>query len=1510
MPSHSYGSINNSDTEEDPLLAPEESRKDSKPEPFILETTPLNPLSALTFQWFVPLLKIGNAKDRLDPEDLKQIPLPPSCETKNAMAEFEKYWKEDVREYKLAQQDQKKEREPSLAWCLTKAFIKDYIKAGFLKLIHDINVFVGPIVLHGLIQFLRDPYANMQEGIVLTATVTVSQILMSFCLRHYFFKCYLTGLRMRTAVVMAVYKKALILSSTERQKRSVGEIVNLMTVDAQRIQDLTTYGHAVWYSFLQIGLAIYFLWQQLGPSCLGGVAVIIVMVPVNKFIAGWMGRLQKKLMKARDQRVDVNNEVLCSMKVIKLQAWEDSFQKRILNLRNIELKQLFNYVMANSFSIMMWTAVPLLVALATFTTYTLSGHDLDVANALTALSLFDILRFPLFMLPQVINNLVEASVSFGRVKMFLLGEEYVPVGEGNISGDAGIEMERATFVYDSKKPKMKTTEKQRRPEVEKMYQELHDKDWEIKLLKAQLADAETNLMSIANTNHEKEMTVPLVDKEFSQMKASSETEPIVEEDSLENLLALRRVNFQCKRGELIAVVGSVGSGKTTFVNSILGEVRALSGTVAVKGRLAYCTQLPFIVNDTVQKNILFGRRNESLDNERYKLALNTCELKHDLELLSNGDQTEIGEKGITLSGGQKARVGMARAVYHDADIYLLDDPLAAVDAHVGKHLFQKCIIDELLLNKSRDSDGLSKKKNSVILVTNALQYLSDPNVDRIVVLDDGVVVEEGSYNELKSNPESLFSAFISVVLDNGMQEAEASEGEESDDDVDTVAEEQPPWMGVVNQFVNKLTPNKKSVDSTEIFESKDIGDVPTTSSSVVSSAQLQRKHKDSISSTTSIKLQRSVSSFSRKDSTRPSIISAKSDDKPSPFTPLTTSELDEREKGNVSFDVYLGWAKAAGGTAVATLVLFGYVVDQGLSVASKWWLTYWSKNGNSSPNAAKEFLVVYALINVAAILAMLLRVILIMLSGLRASKILFIDLLDCVLQAPMSFFDTTPTGRIINRFSKDMFTVDEKLVSTMRSYLATFSNVVGVIIVISYITPVFTICLIPMIAFYIKQQSYFTTTYRELRRLDSVNRSPLYALLGETLDGVSTIRAYNAESALVSEILSMLDNQQSAYFLTCTAQCWLAIRLEMVGTLIISSACLCAVLQHGTQGGNPTFAGLAGLSISFALSVTQSLNWSVRMSSDLEANMVSTERIRQYCRIQSEAPHSLPSDSSLKYTWPSDGKIVFSSAKLRYRPGLPLVLKGLDIEIPPNSKVGVVGRTGAGKSTLMVSLLRIVELSSGSITIDGIDITKVGLKMLRSKIAVIPQDPVLFSGTIRTNLDPFNDFEDARLEEVLQRVGLKASGMTQSSSSQSLTSMNSLASSKSASPLGSNIAVKSLSDEVLEGGSNFSVGQRQLLVIARSLLRGAKIVIMDEATASVDADTDARIQRVMRTEFKDSTCITVAHRINTILDSDYILVMDDGQAAEFDAPDTLLAKGGLFKDLVNAWDEEHGSKSG
>ena len=595
--------------------------------------------------------------------------------------------------------------------------------------------------------------------------MTCSQITISICLRHYFYKCTSAGLRIRTAVVIAIYKKSLVLSLKERHARGgPGQIANLVGIDAQRLQDLLTYLHAVWYSFFQIGLAMYFLFGQVGPSCLAGLVVILLMIPTTNFVARFQGRIQKTLMKARDARTSLNSEMLGAMKVIKIQAWEENFRTKLLSLRNAELERLWRYFLTSGISVTMYSSAPLLVALATFWAYTAVGETLDVATALTALALFDIIRFPMIMLPQIVNSIVEAGISVERIREFLLSEEYIVVGEGTLKENGEVWMNNGTFVYDSKKPRFEGEGgagagnnggiKGLLHHHQRMMKEANfDRSWEMLLLKAQLKDAEGAIKVL-----EKEI------RPKRSIEGNDRNDGQEGKWSPSSLLSLRRVCMNCQPGDFVAVVGGVGAGKSTLINSILGEGRPLTGSeLAVKGKLGAFLQTPFIMNETVRENILFGHTG-NIDEERYQLALKVCSLSHDLKLLPHGDKTEIGEKGITLSGGQKARVALARAVYHDADIYLLDDPLAAVDAHVGKDLFNKCIVDELLLGKSKVNtleqkgeqtqdvanyshgwtdmllgrspsklgadDGASpaRRNSTVILVTNALQHLSHPMV--------------------------------------------------------------------------------------------------------------------------------------------------------------------------------------------------------------------------------------------------------------------------------------------------------------------------------------------------------------------------------------------------------------------------------------------------------------------------------------------------------------------------------------------------------------------------------------------------------------------------------------------------------------------------------------------------------------------------------------------------------------------------------------------------------------
>lgn len=608
-----------------------------------------------------------------------------------------------------------------------------------------------------------------------------------------------------------------------------------------------------------------------------------------------------------------------TLQIIKIQAWEENFRTKLSNLRNIEMLKLRRYFITSAISVSMYSSTPLLVSLATFGAYTMIGQNhLDVAQALTALALFDILRFPLFMLPQIINRIIEASISFERVRKFLLAEEYSHVGEGTLQQNGEILINNGTFVYDSKKPTLLEDEGETKKkggirglmhQQTRLMQEARlNQQWEMALLRAQLIDAEN---TIAKLNDTKTIS------SHSMLMDKNEEEG---EFSPSSLLSLRRVTMQVKKGEFVAVVGGVGAGKSTLINSILGEGRPLTGTeLAVKGTLGTFVQSPFILNDTVRNNILFGHApiskngsksggGETIDEERYKLAVEVSSLSHDFSLLPHGDQTEIGEKGITLSGGQKARVALARTVYHDADVYLLDDPLAAVDAHVGKDLFNKCIVDEMLLGKSKGKKS-GERNATVILVTNALQYLSHEMVDKIICLEDGRVQEVGTFSELSSDPNSRFSAFLKVLSETSV----GSMGT-SGDDVDYVQEDD------------------------DMSANLDLGGEPEVSK-VISPPPMSPKRKMSFQS-----VDESAGEGSSDERTGA----------------LMTDEFKEREKGAVDRRVYILWSKAAGGISVGVTILSMFAGVESLQVLSKWWLTHWSQSGGAN---VVFFLGMYAVIN-------------------------------------------------------------------------------------------------------------------------------------------------------------------------------------------------------------------------------------------------------------------------------------------------------------------------------------------------------------------------------------------------------------------------------------------------------------------------------------------------------------------------------------------------------------------
>ncbi|XP_029673303.1 multidrug resistance-associated protein 1 isoform X3 [Formica exsecta] len=1235
----------------------------------------------------------------------------------------------------------RKKKVASILPPICKAFGATFMFGAFLKLIQDIMTFISPQILKLLIAFIEGE-EEMWKGYFYSVLLLLTAILQTLILSQYFHRMFLVGLRIRTALIAAIYRKALRMSNAARKESTLGEIVNLMSVDAQRFMDLTAYINMIWSAPLQIALALYFLWEILGPAVLAGLAVMIILIPVNGLIANKVKTLQIRQMKSKDERVKLMNEVLNGIKVLKLYAWEPSFEQQILKIRIKEIQVLKEAAYLNAGTSFIWSCAPFLVSLVSFTTYVLIDENnvLNSTTAFVSLSLFNILRFPLSMLPMMIGNIVQAYVSVKRINKFMNMEELDP---NNVQHDP----------------------------------------------------SEAHALIIENGN-------------FSWDSEHIER-PI-----------LQNINFHVEQGQLIAVVGTVGSGKSSLLSALLGEMGKLSGKVNTKGPIAYVSQQPWIQNATLQDNVLFGK---ALNKSIYNRVIEGCALSPDLKMLPAGDQTEIGEKGINLSGGQKQRVALARAVYNDSENYFLDDPLSAVDSHVGKHIFENVI----------GPNGLLKKKTR-ILVTHSITYL--PEVDNIIVLKDGEITESGTYKQLLEKK----GAFAEFLVHHLQEVGNLHVDEGSEADLREIKQQLESTMGA-DELQQKLTRVRSRISEslsesgsmTDRTDRKSLNGSLTRQYSTESQQSANYVHSNSIK---------------EKEAPKSNIIGEK------------LIETEKAETGSVKWKVYSHYLKSIGWfLSISTIVM--NAVFQSFSIGSSVWLSVWSNDDkmivNATVDTAKRdmYLGVYGVLGFGQATFVVLSQTALVVGCLQSSKLLHSELLFGILRSPLGFFDTTPSGRILNRFGKDIDIIDNVLPPSIRAWLFCLASVIATLVVISYSTPIFIMVIVPIGAIYYFIQRFYVASSRQLKRLESVSRSPIYSHFSESVTGAQIIRAYGVQEQFIHESENRVDFNQVCYYPSIIANRWLAVRLEMVGNLIIFFAALFAVLARDTMS-----SGLVGLSVSYALQITQTLNWLVRMTSDVETNIVAVERIKEYGDTVQEAPWK-----DTEYTppkeWPMHGRVDFKDFKVRYREGLDLVLNGLTFNVLGGEKIGIVGRTGAGKSSMTLALFRIIEAAHGKILIDDIDISKMGLHDLRSRLTIIPQDPVLFSGTLRMNLDPFDCYADEEIWRALEHAHLKS-------------------------------FIKNLPNallhEVSEGGENLSVGQRQLICLARALLRKTKVLVLDEATAAVDLETDDLIQTTIRQEFKNCTVLTIAHRLNTILDSDRVIVLDKGVIVEYDSPEVLL----------------------
>uniref|UniRef100_A0A674EB55 ABC-type glutathione-S-conjugate transporter n=1 Tax=Salmo trutta TaxID=8032 RepID=A0A674EB55_SALTR len=1276
-------------------------------------------LSKMLFWWFTGLVVKGY-RTPLEAGDLWNLREEDTSD--KIISDLEEEWTTECAKLlpDQAQILRKLQKEQSSGFCLLRTLARNfgpYFLTGTMKycMILPCSLFHPyPLSNSLLLGFMNEEDAPLWKGYFYATLMFLLSCLQSLFNHQYMYTCFTVGMRVKTAVMGLVYRKSLVINSASRRTCTVGEIVNLVSADTQKLMDFVVYFNAVWLAPIEIALCLFFLWQHLGPSALAGIATVILIFPLNGFIAKKRSKLQVQ-MKFMDGRIKLMNEILNGIKILKFYAWEKAFLEQVLGYREKELKALKKSQILYSISI---------IAFAMFGVYVLidDKNVLDAQKVFVSMALINILKTPLSQLPFAMSTTMQAIVSLKRLGKYLCSEELKDdnVAKAPLNGE-GVLIDNGTFSWTKEGPP-----------------------------------------------------------------------------------CLKRINVCVPQGSLVAVVGHVGSGKSSLLSAMLGETEKRSGSVSIKGSVAYVPQQAWIQNATVQDNVMFGREKQKT---WYQRVLDACALLPDLEILPAGDSTEIGEKGLNLSGGQKQRVSLARAVYRKADVYLLDDPLSAVDAHVGQHIFDKVI----------GPKGVLRDKTRV-LVTHGMSFL--PQADLILVLVDGEITESGSYQELLSR-QGAFADFIRMFASNDRKESVTETAAQREViiaiDEQTVASHQQAIHHVNEHF--GMEPMSE-IDEEQVPE--DLGKLMEVDKAHTGRVSLEELIFD--------------------------------------CTSYATDCLFVLPQ--VRLEMYMEYFKTIGMAFIIPIV-FLYAFQQGASLAYNYWLSLWADepivNGTQVDTDMK--LAVYGALGFAQGIAIFGTTVAISVGGIIASRHLHMDLLKNVLHSPMSFFETTPSGNLLNRFAKEIDAIDCMIPDGLKMMLGYLFKLMEVCIIVMLATPFAAVVILPLAILYAFVQSFYVATSCQLRRLESVSRSPIYTHFNETVQGASVIRAFGEQHRFIVQANKRVDFNQTSYFPRFVATRWLAVNLEFVGNGVVLAAAILSVMGKDTLS-----PGIVGLAVSHSLQVTGILSWIVRSWTDVENNIVSVERVKEYADTAKEAVWTVEG-SSLPLAWPQTGTIEFQDYGLQYRKGLDWALKGITLKIQEREKVGIVGRTGAGKSSLALGIFRILEAAKGEIYIDGVNIAEIGLHDLRSRITIIPQDPVLFSGSLRMNLDPFDTYTDEEIWSSLELAHLKN--------------------------FVSNLPDK-LNYECSEGGENLSLGQRQLVCLARALLRKTKILVLDEATAAVDLETDTLIQSTIRQQFEDCTVLTIAHRLNTIMDYTRVIVMDKGHISEMDSPTNLISNRGQF----------------
>ena len=1113
----------------------------------------------------------------------------------------------------------------------------------------------------------------------LTVIMLLAKFMIIFLFRKSDFQIDYIGTLASVQLDSLIYDKVL-KAAQYNNNTSEGELVNFVQIDSEKFCEFLTDSPSTLIVPFQLVFYIYLLFKYFGPAFISGFLVLVVLLIINAIYQKKRMDIQKEYMEAKDERMKTTAQTFNIIKTIKLYSWEKIFIDRIGEKRKEEMRLFSSMVNYDIVLNLIYWGAYILLSLVSIITYNLFHEQMDTANMLTSIYIFDSLSDPLYLIPEFITGLTESFVSLKRIERFL----------GTKDND------------NSQVEKLPITTK--------------------------------TAISIDNVDF-----------------------GIEKEDAIEPTVLLKDITLNIQKGELIGIVGEVGSGKSCLLNAILNNLSVYSKypnkNIKTGGIIGYVRQNPWILNDTVRNNILFFKE---MDEEKYNKIISLCELGQDIKLLSGGDMTEIGERGANLSGGQKARLAIARALYSDADIFLFDDPLSALDAYVGMNIFNNVILDYL-------------KGKTIIVVTHALQYIS--HMDRIIYMKNGEINWFGPSSQLKS--QSFFKEFT------------------------------------------------KNIENTKDNENGGEDNEGTTRSKVTNTL----------------------------DTTDTEVIRITKD--------------EEQKEGGINLHTWMVFFLYSGGVMYLIYTIFTNVAWKGFEIVGDYFLTYWTSQEHLEKKENYRFLFIYTSISLAGFVFISWRACLMQWGKIKYNIRMHDELLAKLMNAPVNLFhDTIPRGQILNRLSKDLEN-STRLNAVSSASLRVIFQLFGCFVVCCWFN-IYSLIIIPLIMFLeVVIVKFYLHGGRDLNRLEGGTRSPMISVFSETIPGVPTIRAYDFEDNFRNKFYTRINTFFKVRLFQAGGDAWFGVRLDLISFIL-----LVFVLSFSLFFRDKFSSQAIGLLLTYSMKLIDYLYNIMERFTTLEKLLTSVERCESFTKIVQEGTPF--EDKSLREKEViHSGKVNFINYSVKYRPNTPLVLKNLNFEIKPMEKIGVVGRTGSGKSTLCLCLFRILEATEGKITIDDVDISTINLERLRESITVIPQEPTLIEGTLRENIDPGKKFSDLEIQNAMIEVGLEDA-----------------------------LREKTLNYRIVEDGINLSIGEKQLICIARALLRKSKVVLMDEATASIDYKTETLIQKSIEKVLKHSTVITIAHRIKTIINYDRILVLAYGELIEFDTPKNLLSnKKGLFSEL-------------